>query len=283
MALHKRRFVESKTKSSKPIWLFLLLIIGALAASYFIVFYSGFQVNKITISGNDRISTKDIESLIEKDVNKKILSIEGPFGLWKINSKSIFLVNPDKLGTKLLKEFPVIENIKVIRNFMQTIEVDIKERVPAAILCWDDSVKENCYFVDKNGIIFEPLYVMPQNMVIVRQSTSIEQVLVGEEVIHKNIMDLILEVEKNLKDNFQINLKEALVTSPVRLNVKTSENWKIYFDINPEPDESSQVTKLNLLLTTGLTPEQRKNLRYVDLRPKDKAIVCDNNTCGAGQ
>jgi hypothetical protein len=83
-----------------------------------------------------------------------------------------------------------------------------------------------------------------------------------------------------LKDNFQINLEEALVTSPLRLDVNTSENWRIYFDLGPDSDINLQLTKLNLLLNGGISTASRKTLRYIDLRPKDRAIICDNNTCG---
>jgi cell division septal protein FtsQ len=287
MAFNRRTHIKAKinrASSSKSLflnskfWLLIFLVITALAASYFVIFYKDFQVNKIIISGNDKIDTKYIESLIESNVNKRILSIAGPSGSWEVVSRSIFLLNPEKLKGQLLKEFPVIESVEVIRKFMQTIEVNLKERVPVAIFC-----EEDCFFTDKNGTAFEPLFVMPQNMVIVRQSAKLEDIIVGKEVIHKNIMDLILDTEKNLKDNFKISIKEALITTPTRLNIKTSEGWKIYLDIYPDSKESSQSTKLNLLLTTGIPPEQRKNLRYIDLRPKDKAIVCDNNTCGAGQ
>jgi hypothetical protein len=105
-------------------------------------------------------------------------------------------------------------------------------------------------------------------------------VFTGEDVVAQNIINAISKIQKSLKDNFQIDLKEALVASSVRLNVTTSENWQIYFDLSPESDINLQLTKLNLLLNGGMSADSRKNLRYIDLRPQDRAIICDNKTCG---
>lgn len=71
-----------------------------------------------------------------------------------------------------------------------------------------------------------------------------------------------------------------MVASSIRIDVKTDKNWKIYFDLNETSDINLQLTKLNLLLGGGMTDTEKSNLRYIDLRPKDRAIICDNSTCG---
>jgi hypothetical protein len=182
-----------------------------------------------------------------------------------------------------LNEFPIIENVKIDKKFLQTLTLQIDERIPVAIFCPspDMAVEPgDCYFMDDNGIVFEPLYVMPQNIVTVLREMDGSQVSTGEKVIQQNLMGLILKIEKNLKDNFKINLKEALISSPLRLNVNTNENWQIYFDLSPDSDINLQLTKLSLLLNGGISATSRKNLHYIDLRPKDRAIICDNNVCG---
>jgi hypothetical protein len=114
----------------------------------------------------------------------------------------------------------------------------------------------------------------------VRQTISNGQVFVGEKVVSQNIINAIYEIQKNLQDNFHINLAEAMITSPIRLDINTGQKWKIYFDLSSGSDISSQLNKLNSLLSGGISADSMKNLRYIDLRPKDRAIVCDNNTCG---
>jgi len=307
---YRKKHIKSKINKIKPkksilrrlwFWIVLLSLLIILFVFYFFLFYSGVQVKNILISGNQKVESKDIENLISDNINNKILGI----GSWGINSKSIFLIHSDKLSRKILNKFPIIKSVKIDKKFMQTLVFEINERVPIAIFCPSldktDSEKGGCYFMDDSGIIFEPLYVMPQNMTIVRsrlspngevadsrfgllaeseQTIDVAQIFAGERVVQQNIMDLLSKIKKNLKDDFQINIEEALVTSPLRLNVNTNENWQIYFNLDTSPDINSQLTKLNLLLSGGITANERKNLQYIDLRYKDRAIICDNKTCG---
>ena len=283
---YRRKHIKSKIHKIKPkksilkrplFWIVLLFLIIVLSASYFFLFYPGIQVKDIIISGNQKVPTLDIENLISDNINNKILGF--------VSSKSIFLVNPDKLRNEILDKFPIIESAKVDRKFMQTLELQIYERVPVAVFCpsLDESIgpeNGNCYFIDDKGIVFEPVDVAPQDMAIVRQDMNNTQISVGEKAVQQNIIDLILKVGKNLKDNFQMSIQTADIINSSRLNIKTNENWQIYFDLSPDSDANLQITKLNLLLGEGISQDSRKNLRYIDLRPKDRAIVCDNVECG---
>jgi len=125
--------------------------------------------------------------------------------------------------------------------------------------------------IDNNGIIFEPVAVISEDAIIVRQTMESNQVFTGQEVIARNIISTISLIKQTLKDNFQIDLKEAMVTSPLRLDVKTGENWQIYFNLDPGSDINSQLIKLNLLLAEEILPEARKSLQYIDLRFEDRA------------
>ena len=286
MASYRKKHIKNKVHKIKPkksilkrplFWIVLLFLIIVLSASYFFLFYPGIQIKDIIISGNQKVPTSDIENLISDNINNKILGF--------VSSKSIFLVNPDKLRNEILDKFPIIESAKVDRKFMQTLELQIYERVPVAVFCpsLDESIgpeNGNCYLIDDKGTVFEPMDVAPQDMAIVRQDMNNTQISVGEKAVQQNIIDLILKVGKNLKDNFQMSIQTADIVNSARLNIKTNENWQIYFDLSPDSDTNLQITKLNLLLGEGISQDSRKNLRYIDLRPKDRAIVCDNVECG---
>lgn len=287
---YRRKHVKSKIYKTKPkksifkrlwFWVVLLFVLIILSILYFLVFFSGVQVSNIVISGNQKIATDDIKSLVLEKINNRIFSI----GDWEVNSKSIFLVGSARLSKDILNKFPTVESAKIKKEFMQTLALEMVEKTPVAAFCPSldkatEYEKGDCYFIDKNGVVFENLSEVPEGIVTFLQAVGGGQVFVGEKVVEQNIMDLLVKAEKVLKDNFQIDLKEALVTSPLRLNVNTGENWQIYFDLSPDSDANLQITKLNLLLNGGISAESRKNLRYIDLRPKDRAIVCDNKTCG---
>lgn len=279
---YRKRHIRSKIHRTKPrrsvltrLWFWILLLILAVISTlaYFVLFYSGFQLKNIVVLGNSRVKTQDIQGFVSEHAHTGLVDFENI----KIISQSIFLLNNDELSKEITEKFPDIEKVVINRNLPQTVVLNVTERKPIGAFC--DS-QNKCFSIDANGVIFEPLTQVPTDTTIVRQVGQSGQVFTGEEVVAQNIISTIYKIQKSLKDNFRINLEEALITTPVRLDVETSENWKIYFDLSPESDINSQLTKLNLLLHGGISPDTRKKLQYIDLRPKDRAVICDNNTCG---
>ena len=260
---NRRHHIKDKVRSLKtkklifkrPIfWIFILFLIIILLFLYLFLFFSKIQVNLITVTGNYNIQSKDIENIVWDSINKNI-------------SKSIFLTRPEIISKYILNKFPQIESVKVSKELPQTIKLQIKERVPFAVFCQTDNKK--CFYIDENGIIFKILEQIPKDNFIIRQLAKDSKVFIGEKVVEKNIIDIINKIKINLKYNFQIDIKEAIISTPFRLNIETSENWQIYFNIDAETD--LQITKMHLLLKNGISASARKNLQYIDLRFKDRA------------
>ena len=86
----------------------------------------------------------------------------------------------------------------------------------------------------------------------------------GQTKPSKEIISEILKIQKQLQDKFKINTEEFILSDNQRLDVKTSENWEVYFDLST--DISLSLVQLNLLLEKEISLEQRKNLKYIDLR-----------------
>jgi len=278
---YRKKHVKSKIHNIKPkksifkkiwFWIILLFFIAVLSIIYFLFFYSSFQLKNIVISGNDKIKTQDIQEVVLNNVSIGLVD----FLSINIDSKSIFLINSGKINKEILEKFSKIEKVTINKNFPQTLTLNITERKPIGAYC----SKDDCFLIDKNGIAFEPLTTLPVDTVIVWQNIDNNQISNGQEVVAKDIISAISKIQKSLKDNFQIDLKEALIDNPLRLDITTNENWHIYFDLTSNSDINLQITKLNLLLKSEISESQRKSLRYIDLRPKDRAVVCDNMECG---
>lgn len=272
---YRNRHVKSKIhkiKSKKPFfarpvfWILFLIIIVLVFAVYFVFFCSNLHIKNILISGSGQIEKEKIEPFILSNCKRKIIG----YGELELASKNILLVDLDNIKKEILNRFPQIEKVDIATNFPQTLMVGITKREPSAVFCnsLGDS-KDNCFFIDDNGIIFQALAQAPNNTLIVRQLIIKNDVFAGENIIDKNVMDAILKIEKNLKDKFKINVKEALVSSPLRLDITTDENWKAYFDLNSNID--LQISKIDLLFTEEIPQNIRKGLQYVDLRFKDRA------------
>ncbi len=256
-------------------WMAVFLFFIIFSALYIFIFSAKFQVKNVVVSGNEKIESADVQNFVFDRVNQKIFSIKK----WNIYSKSFFLADTKKLRKDILNNFSTIESARITKRIPETITVEIIERKAFGAFC-DTAVlsgidnglpiaSEECFLIDRNGIVFEQLPEVSEDMIIMRKPLDIKQVLVGEKVIAENIMAAILKIEKNLKDNLQIDIKEAVVSNPLRLNIKTNENWEIYFNL--ESDIDMQITKINLLLSGEIPPEVRRSLQYIDLRFKDKA------------
>ncbi len=249
-----RSLKKRKRLIQKPwFWVILLVLIIMGSIFYFVFFFPKFQVANIIISDNQNIQTKDIENIVWQDLNKNIFS------------KSIFIIDSKKLVKDILNKFTSIESVEVQIKLPDNIILKIKERELFAVFCADENLN-SCFHMDKMGMIFKPLEQFSENNFIVRREEN-NEVFLGENIIEKNIIDIISMVEKDLKNNFQIDIREVFVSNP--LIFKTSENWQIYFD--PTSDVDLQITKMNILLKDKITINDRKNIKYIYLQYKDRA------------
>jgi len=245
-------------------WILLVFFLIIAAVFYFVLFYPGFQVKNIMIFGNEKLKTQDLHNFVRNN-----------------SSKRIFLVSKNKLEKDILQNFPAVEKISIIKNFPRTLVLEVSEKKAAAVYCpLADGDGAECFFIDKNGVAFEPSPPISDSLAVVEQEVKSGQIFAGEQVAADSIIKAVFEIQKSFKDNFNIDLVKALITSPVRLNIKTNEGWEVYFDLSSGSDINLQLTKLSLILKDEISQTSRKNLKYIDLRPKDRAIICDSGVCG---
>jgi len=246
---------------SRFFWLSVLFLVLFFGIFYLIFFFSFFQVKEIKISGNEKVSTKDIEDIIKEQIGKKFI-------FWQ--TKSIFLVNSKKINKILLEKFPHLEDVNIKRKLSDGLLIEVKERKAIGQWCLYretgnmeyEAKDENCYLFDENGVIFEQS--SEKKDLLIRTKTSGEGILLGQRIIEKENLDLILKIKKQLNEELKIDIKEFAVISSQRLNTKTSDGWEIYFNL--KKDMNLQILKLKAVLENKIPPEKRKELKYIDLR-----------------
>lgn len=228
-------------------WLGLLFLIILGTVFYFVVFSSVFKIKEIQISGDVKIPVEEIKNIISEQINKNYFK------------KNIFLVNLKEINRVLLERFPQIAKVGLERGFPDVLAVLVEEKRPVAIFLQG----ENYYFVDNEGVAFEKISRIPPQMLKIKNSIWISDLELGKGVLSKEKLGQILKIETKLND-LEIPLREVLIISEKRLNVETSEYWKIYFNL--EKDLDWQLTELDLLIKKRIPPDKRKNLEYIDLR-----------------
>lgn len=235
--------------SNRFFWITLLILIFLGTISYFLIFSSIFQVKEIQISGNKKIQTQDFENLIREKINQKLLLF---------STRSIFLINSEKIVNSILEKFPQAKEVKLKRKLPATLIIEIKERTAVGIFCQN----EKCFFLDGAGVIFEE---GPQNHELVMKfQDKIEPISFGLKIIEEDQLQAILEIQERLKTDLKIISKEYIILKDERINVRTAEDWEIYFDLKSNIEW--QLTKLKLVLEKEIPSENRGNLEYIDLR-----------------
>lgn len=252
----KRRYYRKphRYKRKKPIfrqqffWLGILALIAAGGIFYFLFFLEVFNVEKIVISGNEKIAKEDIESMVEQRLESRIFFLK---------TKSIFAVDLEQIKKDILDHFPQIAIVKVSRGFFDAVNIVITERQTLAVWCAD-----KCFLLDGEGIIFEEVFEANPGLLLLKTKSVAGEL--GGEVIDKELLFQILGIKEKTEASTKISVKEALVVSEERLNMKTSEGWQIYFNLKGDLDW--QITELGPVLEKQIPVGKRGQLEYIDLR-----------------
>lgn len=248
-------FKRKRWRRKKPIWkhrffryLIPVLIISSVLL-YLICFASFFQVEGIEILGSKEISAEKIKSLVEKRVQTKVLSF---------SSKSIFLIPFKKIEKDILTEFPPIQKIDFDRDFPDRLIVSVEQRKPVAVFLQ----KKNHFLMDPQGVIFKRIEQGKTSQFLkVKNLTLRKEAKLGDQVVDSKELSQILQIDPQLED---LDILSAEIVNEQRVNFKTSLGWEIYISL--KEDISQQIFNLETVLKEKISPEERKELEYIDLR-----------------
>ncbi len=229
---------------------------------YLLVFSSFFQIEEITITGNEKISKENLLNLIENKVQKTIMFF---------STKSIFLANINEIQKTALNTFPQMLELEINKSFPKNLNVIVIERFGVAVFCQDiqkdEQLTEKCFLLDQKGIVFEPALNNVEFLRIKKPNLKTELKL-GERGLEEDLFSKILKTFSVLQ-SLEIQTEKFLIVSDERINILTAENWEIY--LNPQKDLNWQLTKLEALLKEQVPLENRNQLDYVELRFGDLA------------
>lgn len=209
-----------------------ILVLAAIGGISYFLFFSGiFQIEKVIVTGESKVSKEAIESLV--------------------SPQNIFLIDISKIRKDILDRFPQIAKAEIHRGFPGTLNISVRERL--AVASWCDG-ENNCFLVDNEGVIFGEAPA----------ETNLVKIAGAREMLGKEKIAKILEIQGKLKDDLGITTTQALIAPEERLNIETSEGWEIYF--KSDGDIDWQLQELGLVLEKQITPAKRKKLEYIDLR-----------------
>jgi len=232
-------------------WIAVLSVLLFLTLSYFLFFHPIFWINNIHLSGNEEVDREMIVDIIENEIVSDIFFLR---------SRTIFLVRTSEMADKIANEFPQIEFVQVKRSFPDSLTVTVRERKPVAIWCRDDG--DDCYLIDRNGVIFKETSI-PTGLAVIRGGDT--AVSLSEVPISPENTAFLMEAWRGIKDIVKIvefRIEESKIIA------QTAEGWDIYFTF--KKPASVQTKKLLLVIEEQIFNEDRAGLEYVDVRFEDR-------------
>jgi len=258
----KNRKARRKPFFKKGIfWRLFLIILLLLSFVYFMFFSPIFRLKSFEIKGNinSEKCLKHINDFLENQEGKNI----------------IFLKN-DGIRQNILDQCPLLKEAGVRKKFPNKLVLFLRPRESAAIFCLSDSDK--CFLADKDAFAFRLVSnreiekekesgEMALPLIILSSEKNSNDNLLGKELIAFSEINRILEINDWLEKKLGIEVQNFALSAAQKLTVETKESWQIYFDLSLSPrDINLSLFKLQVLLEKGITPKERKNLKYIDLR-----------------
>lgn len=246
-----------RPKKKKKNWKFIfwaatgLLIMSGLI--YLVLFLPFWKIKKIEANGTEKVSSVELVNSVEQYL--------AGFQLIKVPKSNYFLLSEKKLAEYLKNMFPGLKEVSVIKRFPPNLFVEAKDRQKIIVYCG----RERCFYLDENGVAFEPAPEIYGGLKIVLKDNSGREAEVGKKMLEPSLIDFMLKTQKLINNDFNISLVDFEINNyPTSdLIAITSEDWKIMFDTNMDP--LLQTSALKKILNDKIK-DQRPALEYIDLR-----------------
>jgi cell division septal protein FtsQ len=254
MQIYSDKKAAARRKRIFRIKIYFLIFFAALVlfGIYYVLIYSSvFRVKAITVNNNRFFSESDILEMLRPVVlSGKIGSMAGFDNLFSWSSGKITVSNL------------AITDIDIEKNwFQRTINANVDERQRFAIWCFNAG--QDCYWMDKQGIIFTEAPSTEGSLVSVVFDSRNEDLALGSGVEDDRFMGNLISILENLdtldlqidKINFNNDLQELIVstvggpTITFGLRFDSAKNLSLIKDLN------------------------YKNLKFIDLSVENRIYI----------
>jgi len=243
MIPRKKKIIYRKKKripiyKKKWFWKIVLVIFVFFILAWFFLNNSLFEIKKIEISSPEKYKTKIREEVPE--------------------GENFFILNQKIISQNIKKEFPQIKNVKIEKIFPSTISVEVEERMAFGTFC-SNQKKNYCFLMSSDGIIYGEAKVSDKYLLFIGDYSG--NLKIGKEVIQKELIEEIISLIKELR-KLKISIDKTEVL-PFEIKIFTKDGFKIYFS---KENFKQQTEILITILRNTIKPEEKKSLKYIDLR-----------------
>lgn len=236
---------------------FFALILGG---GWLVFRSSFFNVKEVTVLGNKDIKKEEVIGLVKKEI------LQGSFLINFLGFEN-FLAWPKEIGKESLAFLPTLANLQVKKNYGErSIVLTVTEREPFGVWCLKKNLPPECFWFDREGVIFKRFFEVEGNLIKSLNDYYGENLRLGSRILPKEFIPNLISI-------FEVIDHSSLSVKEIRLNdlglqeieVNTYDGPKIYFSLRFSAGNTLAVIQ-SISEKTGL-----KKLEYLDFRVENRA------------
>ena len=222
----------------------VILTLGVLAGMIALYFSSALRVQDVEVSGNGVVSTEDVLELVD---------VEGD---------SMLRVNTDAIAERVMA-LPMVNEVKVDRDWPQTVRINISERVAWGY--WKSG--PDLYAIDVEGLVLEG--VSPPEGAIVIEDTGPTASLSAGDHVDGDAVFLAQVLHNRIPETVSPRVGAIEYSADTGLSIETSAGYRVVIGDSQNFDYKLSVWKA---LEAQLGPEGMAG-HVLDLRFGDRPAL----------
>jgi cell division septal protein FtsQ len=233
--------------------------------SFFGLAYLSFNehvtIKTITVTGNSIISSEEITKLTRENLIGAYMSL--------FSKKNIFLYPKKKIRRIILDDNLRLKNITMTIGGLTELRMNVIEREEYAVWCASKVTNSSCFYIDKDGFLFEKVQPLYDTHIIFTGGIPINEVVAGstlEKDTFGKIKNFIHSFTKNNIPITSIEIKDEGVFS-----VYTETLPKLLLHTNMSATDT--LANLQTILKNNLENSNMHEVEYIDLRFGNKIYI----------
>lgn len=149
--LSSPEFHQKKVRARrKRIFIYSSIVLLLLGLLIFLSRLNALRIKEVAVEGAKVISAEAVAGAA-----KEVMS---GYYLWLVPKNNALIYADDEVKNELHKRFPRFSSVELSLSGFQALNITVVEREPFALYCGEEALVEEssvCYFLDKNGFIFD--------------------------------------------------------------------------------------------------------------------------------
>lgn len=250
------KIYSKRKKKRKVLKIYLFLVLTGLAGLAYAILFSGlFDIDNIELEGLGVINQERLQA----SINVFFEESQGKF----IPIKNWFFIPKEKLTQFLKEEYPIVREIKIKKEFPNSLILSLDEREPIFIVC-SQNQGTPCFYIDKEGIAYQDAPKTEGSLIsIIETEREFNQ---GEVLFGPLLIENLIEFRELLRIGLNLPIKKIITDGDIVF--ETYDGWQIR--MAADTHFSERFEDLVLLLNSEIK-EERENLEYIDLTLPNRA------------